>query len=99
MGHLADAGYIRRKLYDQWPLRKAFDHKPAEPVQMHHVFELDAIGEGAAGGNYGILEFDPGKAHFEIRSHVMAGLGSNLGSMLRLSLHKQKVSPATIGRT
>src|SRR5437764_5617322 len=94
-------GFIetRRRIADHGLTRESFDHEAAKLVQMHNVFELDAVGKGAAGGNDGILQFDSGKADLKIGSHAIAGLECSLGSMLRLSLHKQKVSPATIAKS
>ena len=44
-----------RRIARHWFPGQSFHHDAAEPSEMDNVFKLDAVGESAAGGNYGIL--------------------------------------------
>src|SRR5438045_1815655 len=44
-----------RRIARHWFPGQSFHHDAAEPSEMNNVFKLDAVGESAAGGDYGIL--------------------------------------------
>jgi hypothetical protein len=50
-----------RRVADHGLAREAFDDESAELVEMDYVFELDAVAEGSAGGDDGVLELDSGE--------------------------------------
>src|SRR5579864_687292 len=59
-----------RRIPDDWLAREAFDDEAAEPVQVHDIFELDAVPECPAGGDDRVLQFDPGETYPEVRRHA-----------------------------
>ncbi len=55
--------------------RQSLHHEAAELVQMHHIFELNSVAEGSAGGDHRILQLDAGEADAEIRGGSGGGSG------------------------
>src|SRR5438132_682704 len=66
-------------------LGETFDDESAEPVEMHDVFEFDAIAECARSGDDRIFQIDAGKADGQVRiadgRHWVAPAGVLAGSV------------------
>jgi hypothetical protein len=50
--------------------RDALGDQAADPLQMHDLFKLDAIAEGAAGGNDRVGQLQAGQRHFHLGFHA-----------------------------
>jgi len=61
-------GFIeaRRRISGHRFLGETFDDQSAEAVEVNDIFELDAVGEGAGGGDDRILEVDAGEADAQV---------------------------------
>ena len=57
----------RRRISGHRFLGETFDHQSAKPVEMHDVFEFDAITEGAGSGDDRILQLDAREADAQVR--------------------------------
>ena len=57
----------RRRISGHWFFGETFDDQSAEPVEMHDVFEFDAIAECAGSGDDRILQLDAGEADAQVR--------------------------------
>src|SRR6185437_6240623 len=60
----------RRRIANHRFARQPFYDEPAQAFQMHDVFELDTVAEGATGRNYWVLEFDTRNGDVKIGGHL-----------------------------
>ena len=67
----------RRRIANHRFAGETFDHESAQLVEVNDILKLDAVAEGAAGGDDGVLELDASKAHAKIqrRLAVLGGRG------------------------
>ena len=52
--------------------RDALGHEAADPFERNNLFKLDAVAEGAAGGDDRVGQFKTGQRHFHVGFHLAA---------------------------
>ena len=67
----------RRRISRHRFFGETFDHESAEPVEMHDIFELDAIAECSGSGDDRIFQFDAGEADAQVGIARSASLWSS----------------------